>query len=113
MNSYYLIRKLAKQNRFQNLFSSVKDFGFHIFQNDRDLTQIQNFFINYLFFYDSINKDLMIKKISAHVLDKELYEDAYMLYKREKGNTTDTEEKSHKDVKLVIGNEVNFPDEDK
>ena len=114
MNTLYYIRKLAKLSRFQNLFVLAKDVnGIYLFRNKTNISFAQNFFINYLYTYELINRDLHSKKISKHVIDNELYEDAYLLYKNESEKQTDTEEKSNKDVKLVMGNKIKFPNKDK
>jgi hypothetical protein len=113
MNNHSLIRKLALSNKYQNLFTSAKDFGsIKIFENNTDLTKIQNLFLNYLYFYDSLYRDLVTEKISKHLMDCELYEDSYVIWKKEKMKNLDKKEDKSSNVKLVTSNEIIFPKRD-
>lgn len=110
MDINILIRKLAKQIKYQNLFSICKDLHcFKLFKNTRELSQIQDIFLNYLYLYDSIYQDLKINHISKHIFDNAIYEDAYLLWKKEKPNQVDTEEHKASDVKLVSSDTIKFP----
>lgn len=105
-----LIRKLAKSTRYQNLFSTAKDLkNIKIFDNEIDLTKIQNIFLSYLYFYDSLYRELENNKISKHLMDEELYEDSYVLYRREKNKQKESKEDNPSNVKLVVSNEIHFP----
>jgi hypothetical protein len=114
MNDIYsYIRKLAKQSKFQNLLYLAKDIsGVQFFTNVSNFSKLQDIFLSYIYMYDSINQDLASKHISKHVYDNEIYEDAYMIWKREVGNKTDTESNKKKsDVALVISDKITFPNE--
>jgi hypothetical protein len=42
------LRKLAKKNYWQNLYAHAKDLNIQLFDNDKDLTDIQVKFLNLL-----------------------------------------------------------------
>lgn len=110
MNIYEALRKLAKSVKAQNLFNSAKEIhGVRLFRNDCDLSKLQSDYISFLYFYDTIARDIIVEKISKHVHDCELYEDAYYLYKNEKGNKKEDKNNGPKDLKLVMGTKIIFP----
>jgi hypothetical protein len=109
MNIESAIRKLAKSNKYQNLFLACKDLKeFRLFKNRRDLSNIQDLFLNYLYAYETLHQDLTMKKVSKHLFDCELFEDCYLLWKREGDKNKDTST-STGNVKLVPGNDIIFP----
>jgi len=79
------LRRLAKNDYYQALYSSAKELGFQLFQNSTDLTKIQLWFLSYMSMYASINMDVSLGEISDRVLENETYEDAYLVYKRRNG----------------------------
>jgi len=110
MDIHTNIRKLAKSVRIQNIFGAAKDLqSIKIFRNECDFTNLQEEFLSYLYFYESIARDIIVEKISKHVYDKDLYEDAYYLWKQEKSNKTDKKSNSNQDVRLVMGTSIIFP----
>lgn len=117
MNIYSEIRLLAKSIKSQNLFTAVKEISsLQLFRNKFDLSAIQEIYISYLYAYENINRDIIIDKISHHVLDNEIYEDAYLLWKRKNKNTekkqeTKNEPDKQKDMHLVCSNKIIFPTE--
>jgi hypothetical protein len=113
MNIYTNIRLLAKSVKGQNLFTAAKDIsGIQLFKNKFNLSQIQEYYLSYLYIYDTINRDIIVEKISPHVLDCELFEDSYLLWKKLNKNVEKKEEKSiSKDMHLVCGNKIIFPTE--
>ena len=109
MNTYSDLRRLAKQNKYQNLFFACKELeGFRLFKNSRDLSQLQQIFINYLYMYSSIIQAISVDKISPHVIDCELYEDSYLLW-RNKGVKKDKKDDKQNDVHLVASDTIIFP----
>ena len=109
MNIYSLLRQLAKTSKYQNLFIACKDInGFKLFENDKNLSQIQEIFLNYLYMYNSINQAINVDKISPHVLDKELYEDCYLLWKN-KSSKKEIQNETKSDVHLVASDTIIFP----
>jgi hypothetical protein len=109
MNIYNLLRKLAKETKYQNLFTIVKDLHtIKLFKNRTDLSNLQEMFLNYLYMYESINRDIMVERISKHVFDCELYEDAYLLYKKENKHSNDIESSKPSNVHLVLSDKINF-----
>lgn len=107
---YHFIRKLAKTTKYQNLFLAVKELhGLQLFHNITDLSKMQDLFLNYLYMYDTLNTDIAVDNISKHVLDNELYEDSYMLWRREKKNKEKEEDNKASDVKLVLSDKIEFP----
>jgi len=81
------IRKLAKEIKMLNLFSASKEInGIKLFHNESDLSKIQELFVSYLYFYYNINMDISMEKVSKKVLENDIYEDAYNLWKSKQGN---------------------------
>jgi len=117
MNIYSEIRLLAKSVRSQNLFTAAKEISsLQLFRNKFDLSAIQELYISYLYIYENINRDIIIDKISSHVLDCELFEDSYLLWKRknkksDKKQESKNEPEKAKDMHLVCGNKIIFPTE--
>jgi len=112
-NLWKNLRDVAKSSRIQNLFTASKEISsIHLFRNFVDFSKLQEIFLNYLYIYDSIMKDIIIEKISKHVLDNEIYEDAYILWKREKKTKNIKDEsqvKKGREVFLVAGKNIKFP----
>lgn len=90
-----LIRKLAKSNKYQTLFTYFKESGVQFFRNNTDYTQIQITFLNWLNFYSTIYLDIALDYVSEIVLENNTYEDAYFYYKS-KNKTKMYEEKTKK-----------------
>jgi len=110
MNIWTSVRQLAKSQRAQNFFSISKEIhGIRLFRNSCDFSRIQEEYLLYLYMYESLARDIIIDKISKHIYDKELYEDSYLLWKREKGKTEDKKPSTVNEVKLVIGTDIKFP----
>lgn len=82
MNFSSYIRKLAKTSDMLNLFIASKELnGIRLFENETNFSQLQLMFINYLYYYHNLHQDISLKKVSEHVLDNEIYENAYSYYK--------------------------------
>lgn len=73
---YSSLRKIAKSDYYQSIFSSL-DKGFRIFDNDNDLTHIQVYFLSYLNFYYNLNSKIYAGELNKRVLENIIYEDAY------------------------------------
>jgi len=116
MNIYESLRLLAKSIRGQNLFSAAKELSsIQLFENKFNLSKIQEIYLSYLYTYEMLNRDIIIDNISKLVTSCEIYEDAYLLWKRQhkkenKVNQNEPEKKS-KDMHLVCGNKIIFPTE--
>lgn len=109
MNTYLQIRQLAKSIKYQNLFTASKEiFGIKLFHNSFDLSNIQSIFLSHLYSYDSINRDIILENISKHIFDSEIYEDAYLLWKRKNIKKINKDNKQS-DVNLVTGRHIIFP----
>jgi hypothetical protein len=109
-----LLRKLAKRRDMQNLFIACKEIAsFRLFKNDTDLSQLQNIYLSYLFMYYNLNQDIGLKRVSEFVLNNEIYEDAYLLYRHEKGYEYNKKDKKHKGkipkISLAYTNKITFP----
>ena len=110
MDTYLGVRKLAKSIKYQNLFFLAKDLkNIQIFDNLGNFSQLQDMFFSYLYMYDALNQDIAIKKVSKQVLDSEIYEDAYLLWKKEKGSNSIESENTKHDVVLVNTDKIIFP----
>ena len=109
-NIYSKLRNLAKSVRAQNLFVAVKEVqGIQLFRNNYDFSKLQEIYLSFLYMYDTINRDIIVDKISDKVLECELYEDAYMTWRRKNNKKAEKEDKSKKDVNLVVGKNIKFP----
>ena len=84
MNIYTSIRELAKTNKWQNLFSASKDISsIHLFRNVIDFSKLQELFLEYLYIYDIVQKDILIDGISQIVLTDDIYVDSYLLWRKD------------------------------
>lgn len=105
------LRKLAKSEKYRNIFYSSKELnGINIFDNVSSFSHIQHLFLHYLFFYDIILRDIFIEHISKHVLDCEIYEDAYYYWKNKadkKDKKKDNKEHSKQELSLVFTDTFN------
>lgn len=85
MESYInIIRKLAKSNKYQGIYSLAKEMKLKIFENETDFTDIQLIFLRYLNYYSSLNMDITLNEVDEIVLSNNIYEDSYMLYRSSK-----------------------------
>ena len=109
MNIYSTLRILAKSVKCQNLFVASKEVnGICLFYNNFEFSKLQEIYLSYLYTYDSINRDIILENISKHISDSEIYEDAYLFWKR-KSNKTNIKDNNKKDLVLVSGKSINFP----
>lgn len=79
---YKMIRKLAKTQYYQNMYSQIKELNLELFENKREFSQMQLHFLNLLNFYSIINMDISLGEVDERVLNNEVYEDAYMLVRK-------------------------------
>jgi hypothetical protein len=109
MDIYIALRDLAKSVESQNLFLASKEInGIYLFKNNFNFSKIQTIYLSYLYNYDSINRDIIIEKISKHVLDNYIYEDSYLLYRRKNKNPKAKPDKPN-EVSLVLDEKIIFP----
>ena len=112
MDIYSLLRKLSQSTKAQNLFVAAKEInGIRLFHNSFDFSKLQEIYLSQLYNYDSVNRDIILEKISEHVCDNEIYTDAYLLWKRKNIKKTIKDNKKN-DVNLVTGKHINFPKKD-
>lgn len=95
-----LIRKLAKSNYWQTIYSSSKELGFRLFKNDFDFTYIQMLFLRYLNFYYSLYVEIDMGEVKEIVLTDDIYEDAYMFAKNKKTFNVKEQKKDKKDKNI-------------
>jgi len=109
------LRKLAKRTEMLNLFAAAKDMScFRLFNNDKELSKLQDSFLSYLYFYDSVVKDIASKRVSEKVLEDEIYENAYAYYRnKEKDEIDNTPKNKKQTIQGVFSrdNKINFPKE--
>lgn len=101
-----LIRKLAKSTKHQNLFLASKEInGINLFKNNSDFSKIQEIYLSYLYFYNNLFMDIATDKVSKKVIDNEIYEEAYSVYKSKKSDIKDKKESENKqrDLHIVFG----------
>ena len=111
MNTYITLRKLAKLTKSQNWFTASKDIhGIYLFLNTSNFSKLQEIYISYLYMYDSLIKDIMLKEVNEKVLDNDIYEDSYILWRKKNFNKRDKNNIDKKrDLTLVPGKNINFP----
>ncbi len=98
-----LVRKLAKQIENQNIFSVCKELSsIKLFENDKNLSNLQHQYLSYLYFYNDLYMDIALKKVSDKVLNNEIFEDAYSYYKKNKKEDTKDKKNREHDVHLVF-----------
>jgi hypothetical protein len=69
-------RRLAKSNHYQMLYSQAKEMHLRLFENNFELSRLQETFLNYLLFYHNIYTDIAMKEVDEIVVENEIYEDA-------------------------------------
>jgi hypothetical protein len=84
MNYEQIIRKIAKNIESQNTFLAAKDGLVSIFNNDKELSKLQQIYLSYLYFYHDLIVDVSVNKLNDKIFTEEIYEDAYMTYRRDK-----------------------------
>jgi len=111
------LRKLAKRTESLNLFQTIKDgFNFKLFENEKDLSKLQDTFLSYLYFYCSLNNDISAKRVSEKVLENEIFENAYAYYRnniKEKIDNTNSNTQRQFQGVFSKDNKITFPIEDK
>lgn len=95
-----ILRKLAKENKWQSIFTQAKELKLKLFENEINLTDLQLKFLDYLNFYSIIYFDIALGEIDIEVLENSIYEDAYMFYRRKKNKE---KSKLEEDKKEEIG----------
>jgi 6-phosphogluconate dehydrogenase (decarboxylating) len=84
MNYEQIIRKIAKNIENQNTFLAAKDGLVSIFNNDKELSKLQQIYLSYLYFYHDLIVDVAVNKLNDKIFTEDIYEDAYMTYRRDK-----------------------------
>jgi len=108
-----IARQLAKSNYWQALYAQAKELGgLYLFENNRNFTELQIYFLSQLSFYNSLYIDIYMGDVSEKVLEHEIYEDAYSYYKSWKRKKEKKYKKAtvpdekitdyHKDKKAVV-----------
>jgi len=116
MNDTSLLARLAKSVQYQNLFTSAKEInGIYLFENHTNLSKVQDIFLSYLYTFDTINRDIVVDNISKVVLkeDTDIYWQAYMMWKRNKGTKETKKENSERYMSLVPAKKIKFTKEEK
>lgn len=105
---FQLLRQIAKKDYWQILYSQAKELScLTVFDNEKNLTYFQIYFLNQLSFYSSLYMDIAMGDVSKVVTDNEIYEDAYVYYKRnktEKNKITTPSPKIKSDKEEVVQN---------
>jgi hypothetical protein len=103
MNIETTIRKVAKSIEHQNLFLSAKELnGIRLFNNEKEYSKLQQLYLSYLYFYNNLHTEIAMKEVSDKVLEDEIYEDAYAIYKKEKPEKKEGKNKKHNDIHLIF-----------
>lgn len=104
---YDTLRKLAKSNHYQTLYSCAKELNIRLFDNDTDLSDVQMMFITYLNIYEHLAMDLTMGDVTNIVLECFIYEDAYLYYKTNK-TKKNTNLKGKNKEETVVGSKWTF-----
>ena len=88
------LRELAKSSYWQTCFN-MKEAGVKLFKNDREFTDLQMLFLNFLTFYNAIFTDISLNDVPEIVLKHNIYEDAYIYYKNRSTKKQMTENKQN------------------
>lgn len=99
------IKKLAKSNKYQILYSRLKEIGsLKLFKNDYDLSKVQDWFLYFLEMYHILYTDLQSNKdyISQAVIDDDMRTEAYLLLRR----TENTKNKPKRNKEIDVSNPV-------
>ena len=86
-NLILLIRKLAKSNEFQTLYSTAKNINtIKLFDNNKDLSDIQLLFLHWLEIYCRLYQLLSQKEefLSELIIEDDIYCDSFIFYKNYK-----------------------------
>lgn len=109
MNIYNSVINLAKSVRAQNIFLVSKEIAsIKLFKNNFNFSKLQEIYLNYLYTFDLLNKDIMVEGISKKVTEDEIFWESYLLYKKSNKKKEEKPDKQ-KAVSLVAGKNIKFP----
>jgi hypothetical protein len=109
MQIYNAVINLAKSVRAQNLFAISKEVnGIRLFKNSHDFSKLQEIYLNYLYTFDLLNRDVIVEGISKKVIEDEIFWESYLLYKKSNKKKEEKPDKQ-KAVSLVAGKNIKFP----
>ena len=91
--TFKYLRELAKSNYYQTLYNQVKELHLKLFENERDLSDMQIQFIGFLNFYSNLFLYFALGEIEEIVFTDKIYEDAYMYWKQHKKEDLDEQMK--------------------
>ena len=97
-----IIRKLAKSDKYQAIYNS-KEAGLRLFDNVTDISYAQQLFMSFVGMYSSLNTDIFLGDISDKVLENNIYEDSYLLYKSKEHQKKKVEKPVKDNNKELIG----------
>jgi hypothetical protein len=115
MNFEKYLRKLAKSISAQNLFIAARDMSsIKLFKNSINFSRLQQEYLNYLYSYYNIYQDVYSNKVSAKVLDEDIYTDAYLYYRSKyKKNSLDKSTNKKRKLSAVFAKDntkIKFPE---
>jgi hypothetical protein len=115
MNKVYdKIIELSKSVKAQNLFCAAKELScVRLFKNTHDFSNLQEVYLSYLYNFDSLNRDIIVDKISPHVLDDKIYWDSYFLWKKKYSKQDNKKENKQRELSIVIRKDITFPNKEK
>ena len=89
-----LIRQLAKTTYWQNVYAHSKELSFKLFRNDRDFTNSQMLFLQYLNLYSNLYIEVSMGDVDEVIFKNFIYEDAYRAFKKKNRKENKKETKS-------------------
>ena len=86
-----ILQKIARSNEHQILFNRTKEIGsLRLFNNNSDLSNIQNYYLYFLELYSMLYNDLNSKEefLTEEVIQDTIRVEAYLLLRKEKKETS-------------------------
>lgn len=109
MNTISILRKLAKNDYWQSIFSLSKEHNISLFDNNTNFSEIQFTFLKYLNFYSNLFTDIALNEVNEIVLTNDIFEDSYMYWKNKKDKKAINKiNKDKQDSSNVIGSKWIF-----
>jgi Iap family predicted aminopeptidase len=86
------LRTLARSSYWQTLYHQAKEINIDLFNNSKDLSQLQIYFLQWLSLYSRLNEDMCCEEefLTEEIINDDIYCNAYLYYKRHNKNNTTT-----------------------
>ena len=102
---YKIMRKLAKSDKWQTIYNLSKDSNIQMFNNIKDLSNLQISFVGLLGFYSNLNLDIVMDDVDKKILDNDIYTDSWVIYNKEKKKKQQNQNQQTSSTKKVVNKE--------